>query len=124
MISNRDSARWYDICGPKREFDDHHTDRRKDYAFEGNVLRLPNGDSLIRTLVDGYYRLRGPKGGVRSSVVELWVHGMQARDEEQFLSFLNGDAHDQSKCQVRTPYEPPCRCMRNHTRQMKIWSVS
>ena len=32
--------------------------------------------------------------------VELWCHGMKARNLEQVLSYLTGDDHDKSKVQV------------------------
>ena len=30
----------------------------------------------------------------------IWIHGQPARDLDQVASYLNGDAHDQSKVQV------------------------
>ena len=31
---------------------------------------------------------------------EIWVHGFPARDWEQVVQYINGDAHDRSKLQV------------------------
>jgi hypothetical protein len=38
--------------------------------------------------------------------VEIWVHGGKARDLQQVIGFLSGDAHDRSKVRILVKSAP------------------
>ena len=63
--------------------------------------RLAAGEKILVRGLDNAVvsEVKFPKAKLGKLKPEVLVHGMRARDIEQVMSYLSGDAHDRSKIQ-------------------------